>query len=325
MGRHFFSAEAHTPAGDVRKALDEVERLVANLRKAGPQVVELLNLFDEIDDGLKALEVAGMDVRVERSRFETVQSQLDRHKGRFLSKVGKAFDKAREAAQPDRERWWWFVDEEWAQERRQKLRRTLTVGAVVVGVLVIAGVLYQFLLAPPPEKRAAWRRESQGEYLVREEKDFEAALVEFEAANALLPDEPEYWVWIGVLRLKLEDEEGAEEALAVARSLYPANAYFLLKRAEVYRDVGDLDAAMADADQAVLEDPDLAWAYYTRHSIHLERGDPRAALADLEKADELAQESGDSQLEAMARYQQALVMQMISASPLPTPSPTPAQ
>jgi tetratricopeptide (TPR) repeat protein len=325
MGRHFFSAEAHTPADDARKALDEVERLMANLRKAGPQVVELLDLFDEIDDGLKGLEAAGMDVRVERSRFETVQSQLDRHKGRFLSKAGKTLDKAREAAQPDRERWWWFVDEEWAQERRQKLRRALTIGAAVVGLLVVAGVLYQFLLAPSPEKRAAWRSESQGVYLVREKKDFEAALVEFEAASALLPDDPGYWVWIGVLRLKLGDEEGAEEALATARSLYPANVYFLLKRAEVYRDVGDLDAAMADADQAILEDPDLAWAYYTRHSVHLERGDPLAALADLEKADELAQESGDSQLEAVARYQKALVMQMISASPLPTPSPTPAQ
>ena len=263
-----------------------------------------------------------MDVRVERSRFETVQSQLDRHKGRFLAKAGKAFGRARKAAQPDRERWWWFVDEEWAQERRQKLRRMLIIGAVVIGLLVIAGVVYELFLAPPPEKRAAWRSESQGEYLVREENDLAAALVEFEAASALLPGEPEYWVWIGVLRLELGDEEGAEEALATARSLYPADVYFLLKRAEVYRDVGDLDAAMADADQAILKDPDLAWAYYTRHSVHLERGDPRSALADLEKADELAQESGDSRLEAVARYQKALVMQMISASPLPTPSPT---
>jgi tetratricopeptide (TPR) repeat protein len=96
----------------------------------------------------------------------------------------------------------------------------------------------------------------------------------------------------------------------------------LLKRAEIYRDVGDLDAAIADADQAILENPGFAWAYYTRHSIHLERGDLQSALADLEKADELAQESGDLQLEAVARMQKALVMQMISASPLPTPTPT---
>jgi tetratricopeptide (TPR) repeat protein len=321
MGRHFFSAEAHTPADDVREALGDAERLVGNLRKAGPRAVELLNLFDEIADGLQDLKAAGMDVRVEQARFETVQLQLGRHKRRFLTQAGKAFYEAREATQPDRERWWWFLDEAWAQERRQKLRRVLIVGAAVVGLLVIIGVLYELFLAPSPEMREALRSESRGQYLVREEKDWAAALAEFEAASALFPDNPEYWVWIGVLRLELGDEEGAEEALANARSLYPSHVGFLLKRAEVYRDLGELDAAIADADQAILEDPDFAWAYYARHSIHLARGDPRSALADLEKADELAQESGDLHLEAVARFQKAIVMQMISASPLPTPLP----
>jgi tetratricopeptide (TPR) repeat protein len=318
MGRHFFSAEAHTPANDVREALSEAERLAANLRKAGPQVVELLNLFDEIADGLEELETAGMDVRVERSRFETAQLQLDSRKGRFLAQAGKAFDEAREAAQPDRGRRWWFVDEEWVQERRQKLRRTLITGAVVVGLLVVVGVLYQLFLAPSPEERQAYRSESRGEYLVREKKDLAAALVEFEAASALLPDNPEYWVWIGVLRLELGDAERAEEAFASARSLYPTHVGFLLKRAEVYRDVGNLDTALADVDQAILEDPDAGWAYYARHSIHLARGELWLALDDLEKADELAQRSGDSQLEAVARVQRAIVLQMVSAPP-PTP------
>lgn len=322
MGRHFFSAEARTPADDVREALSEAERLMANLRKAGPQEVELLSLFDEIANGLQELEAAGMDARVERSRFETVQLQLDRNKGRFLTKVGKAFGEAREAAQPDREQPWWFIDEEWAQERRQKLRRVLTIGAIMVGVLIVLGIPYQIFLAPSPEERAVLRSESRGEYLVREDKDFAAALVEFEAASALFPDDPSHWVWIGVLRLELGDEEGSEKALVTARSLYPRNADFLLKRAQVYRDVGDLDAALADADQAILEDPDFAWAYYTRHFIYVERGDIRSALDDLDKAEELAQESKDVQLQAVVRYQRAMVLQMPPASPSPTPTPT---
>jgi len=322
MGRHFFSAEAHTPADDVREALGDAERLMANLRKAGPQVVELLNLCDKIADGLQALEAAGMDVRVEKSRFETVQLQLDRHKGRFLSKAGKAFGEAREAAQPDRERRWWFIDEEWAQERKQKLRRVLTIGAIAAGLLIVLGILYQIFLAPSPEERAALRSESRGEYLAREEKDFQGALAEFEAASALFPDDPDYWVWIGVLQLKLGDEKSADEALTTARSLYPTNAGFLLKRAQVYGNVGDLDAALADANQAILEDPDFAWAYYTRHYIHLERGDIQSALDDLDKADELAQESGDLQLQAVARMQRAIVLQMGPASPQLTPTST---
>lgn len=323
MGRHFFSAEVHTPADDVRKALSDAERQVANLRKAGPQVVELLSLFDEIAERLQDLEAAGMDVRVERSRFETVRLQLDRNKGRFLAKTGKAFGEAREATQPDRERGWWFIDEEWAQERQQKLRRVLTISGIVVGVLVVLGVLYQLFFAPSPEELAAMRSANRGEYLAREERDFAAALVEFEAASALFPDNPSHWVWIGVLRLELGDEEGSEEALATARSLYLTNADFLLKRAQVHSDVGDLDAALADADQAILEDPDFAWAYYVRHIIHVDRGDPRAALDDLDRADELARESGDVQLQAVAHVQKGMVLQMLSSSPRPTSTPTP--
>jgi tetratricopeptide (TPR) repeat protein len=322
MGRHFFSAEAHTPADDVREALGDAERLVCNLRKAGPrQAVELLHLFDKIADGLGDLEAAGMDVRAEKSRFETVQRQFDRDKGRFLSNAGKAFHEVRQAEQPGRERWWWFVDEEWTQERRHKLRRVLSIGGIAAGVLVIVGVLYVLFLAPSPEERAALRSESQGEYLVREQGDLEAALAEFEAASRLLPGNAEYWVWIGVLRLELGDVAGGEAALATARSLYPSQANFLLQRAEVYRDVGNLDAALVDADQAILEDPDFAWAYYARHSIYLERGDLQSALDDLETADELARESGDARLEAAARVQLAIVLQMISASPLPTSTP----
>ena len=167
------------------------------------------------------------------------------------------------------------------------------------------------------------RSVSRGEYLAREEKDFAAALVEFEAASALFPDNPDYWVWIGVLQLELGEEESAEEALSTARSLYLTNVNFLLTRAEVYRDVGDLDAAIADADQAIFEDPDSAWAYYVRHSIHLERGNLGLALDDLDKADELARAAGNLQLEAISRIQKAMVIQMISSSPLPAPVLTP--
>jgi tetratricopeptide (TPR) repeat protein len=325
MGKYFVSPEASTPANDIRETLSEAEKLLANLRKAGPQVVELLRLFDEITEALDALEADGMDVRAERSRFETVKSQLDNRKGRFLTQAGKAFIKAREAAQPS-DAWWWYIDEALVEERKQKRRRVLTTGAVVVGVLIVVGVVYQLFLAPPPEVRQAMRYDSRGKYLVRDERDLEAALIEFEAAHTLVPTNPDYLVWIGVLRSELGDTEAGEEAFASAHALYETNGVFLLRRAEAYREVGNLEIAIADIDQAIDEDPEWGWAYYARHTIHIDMGDYRAALEDLEMADELARESGDDQLAGMARVQQAMVMQMLSSLPAeatPTPTPTP--
>jgi cytochrome c-type biogenesis protein CcmH/NrfG len=321
MGRHFFSAEAHTPADDVREALSDAERLVAGVRKAGPEIVELLHLLDRIAEDLERLEAGGMDVRVERSRFGAVQSQLERHKGRFLARAGEAFKEAREAAQPEQAHWWWFIDAEWREERKQRIRRVLIVGAVVVFLLVVGVLVHEFFIAPPPEIRQAMKHESGGERLARDEGNLEAALAEFETAAELNPDKPSYWVWIGVLRMELEDADAAEEAFAAARSLYETNFDFLLARAWTYRDLGDLDAAAVDVEQAILENPDSGWGYYARHAIAVSRGDYQAALDDLEKASELAQASGDVELEAMARIQRAMVLQMLSVPSEPTSEP----
>ena len=200
------------------------------------------------------------------------------------------------------------------QERKKKLRRTLIIGLSVIGLLVVAGLIYYFFLAPPFEIRQAIRHERRGEYLARDEGDLEAALAEFEAANAFDPANPGYLVWIGVLRSELGDTDAGEEAFASARALYETDAIFLSKRTEVYRDVGNLEAAITDIDQAIAENPDWGWLYYTRHTVNLELGDYWAAFEDLETADELAQEAGDAQLEAMSRMQKAMVMQMLSLS-----------
>jgi tetratricopeptide (TPR) repeat protein len=321
VGKHFFSAEAHTPADGIREALGDAERLMASLRETGPQIVQLLHLLDQISEGLDELGEKGMDVRAERSRFETLQSQLGRRKGRFLARAGEAFVEAREAAQPDQARWWWFIDNAWRQERRQRLRRWLVAGAAVISLLIVVGLVNEFFLAPPREVRQASRLGARGETLVRDEGDLDAALAEFEAATALDPATPSYLVWIGVLRSELGDAQAAEEAFDAARSLYETNLGFLLARAGAYRDVGNLDAASADVEQAIVEYPESGWVYYTKHLISLDRGDYETALDDLDKAVELASKAGDVQLEATARIQKGMVLQMAPMSPEPTPAP----
>jgi tetratricopeptide (TPR) repeat protein len=318
MGKVFVASRPHTPGNRVREVLDEAENMLPGLRGAGPQVLELLRLIDRAVDALMELEAAGMDVRPEHLRLKTVQQRLRRQQSRFVTEVGVALQEERAALQPDRARWWWFLDEAVAQERKGRLRQRLTWTGVAASVLVVAWLVYDHLLAPPPEVRQAIRHSSSAESLVLE-GDLRAALAEFEAAAALDPDVPEYWVWMGVLHVVLDEAHDAEEAFETARSLYGTDSDFLLQRTQSYLMVGDLDAASLDVEQAIREAPDSGIGYYVRALVAEQRGDYVAAIADLERAGELAREAGDVQLEGIVRLKLALMPQ-----PHPSEQPTPA-
>jgi tetratricopeptide (TPR) repeat protein len=228
------------------------------------------------------------------------------------SEADAAFRAERVAVHPDRARWWWFVDEAVAEQRKRQLRRGLSWGLVLVFVCAAAWLVYDRFIAPPPEVRESFRLSAAGEGLV-EEGDLRAALAEFEAAATLTPDDPMLWTWQGVIHSRLGEPDDAREAFDTARSLHETDVDFLLNRGLIYLQVGDVDAAGADVEQIMAMDPQAASAYYLRSSVALERGDFAAAVADLERTAELAQEAGDTQLEATARVQRAMVMQMWTA------------
>jgi len=311
MGKIFVPFKARTPADRVREALAEAERMLPSLRRSGSQVVRLLHLLDQVGETLVELEANGIDVRAESARFETVQGQLRRYRRLFLSEAGAALQEERAAVRPGRARWWWFLDEAAAQERRLKLRRALAGSLAVAIILAAAWFAYDRFIAPPPNVRQAFRRTTSGESLV-EEGNLEAALVEFEAAAAFTPADPDPWLWQGVIQSELDEPDAAEAAFAAARSLYEAESDFLLGRSITYLRVGNLDAASADVEQAILAAPDSGMAYYVRSSVAVAQGNYAAAIADLERAAELAQEIGDSQLEAAARVQLGMIAQQLS-------------
>jgi tetratricopeptide (TPR) repeat protein len=311
-----------TPADSLRDLLGEAERLGVNLRGAGPRVVQLAHLLDQTADLLAEMEAAGVDLRAERGRCETVYRQLRRQKGRFLAEAGKTFQEERAAIAPDRARWWWFLDEELALERRKRLRRVLLWGGVLIVGCVISWLVYDRFIAPPPEVQQAYRYSTTGEGLV-EEGDLEAALAEFEAAIALTPDDPTLWLWKGVIHSQLDQMEQAEEAFLTARSLYGEGTGFLQDRSMIYLRIGEVDAAVADVEQIIAQEPQSGVGYYLRANVGTAREDYAAAVDDLDQAAELAQAAGDTQLEATARVQRAMLLQMWTAqvSQLPTPTP----
>jgi tetratricopeptide (TPR) repeat protein len=308
MGKYLVPSEALTPLDRLRESLNKAERLVGNLRKAGPCVLELLHLLDQTVDAFDVLELRDVDIRAERVRLEIVQRQLRRQQRRFVTEAGPAYQEERAAVQPDRARWWWFLDEVVARQRQQQLRRGLF-GALVVGVfLLVVWFVYDRVIAPPPEVREAYRFSTSGEGLA-EQGDLRAALTAFEAAVSLTPDDPKLWVWQGVLHVQMDELDRAQVAFDKAFSLYDSEASFLMDRSMAYLRVGNLDAAEADVEQAIAGEPESGWPYYVRSNINMERGDCFAAVTDLELAAEMANRAGDTRLEALARAQRAMVIQ----------------
>ena len=305
----YVPAKELTPADRVRDMLGKVERRLASLRGRGTQIVELLYLLDQIHRELAELEAVGLDSRTERARLDTIHRKLDRHKARIVTEAGARLGKERALAEPDASHWWWFLDDQLAAQRKRGLRRLLGKASAVVALLLIVWVVYERFLAPPPEIQQAFRLSSSGEGLV-EAGDLREALARFQEAASLNPDDVDSFVWQGVIHSELGEQDAAEANFATARSLHVTEMAFLADRARVYLRAGNLFLASIDLEQAVNRYPDSAVLYYLRASVAQMRGQYGEAVASLETASELAQAAGDTQLEATARVQLAMVMQM---------------
>ncbi len=315
VGKLYIPSKTRTPADRVREALDQAEHAISNLSDAGPRALELLHLFDQIDQELHQLEQRNVDVRVERTRFETIQRQLEHRKQCFLNQASRALKEERDGIEPARTDWWWYLDEAAAEQRRRRWRQVAAGVAAVIFLLAGAWLAYKQFLAPPPEVSKAFRSMEAGRSQVAE-GNLRAALEAFDAATELTPDDPEPWLWKGALHDQFGEPAEAEEAFAAAKPLYETSFGFVLNRGRIYLQSGDVGKAKADVKAAIDLNPTSGWGYYLRAGIAVREGDYEAALADLDLAAELARENGDQRLQAMATTQRA---QLIKMRPLPTP------
>jgi tetratricopeptide (TPR) repeat protein len=317
MGRLYVPSKALTPLDRVRKALDEAEKELSNIQGAGSQALRLLHLFDRIARDLEQLDLDGVDVRVERSRFEMIQGQLWHRKHRFLKEVGDALRPAREQVGPEPTHSWWYLGEAATRQRRRTLLRAGAIATVVISLLAVASLAYQRFLAPPPSVGEAFRRMEAGRKLAAEGA-LGAALEEFEAAADLTPENPEPWLWKGVLHEGLDEPQQAQDAFDTAQSLYDTALDFYLKRGQVYLEAGQLEKAETDTSRAIAENPESGWSYYLRAGVDVRQEDYEKALVNLDRAVDLAQEAGDAHLEALARTQRAQLLRMV---PMVDPAP----
>ncbi|MGD8245546.1 MAG: hypothetical protein PVI63_10180 [Anaerolineae bacterium] len=322
MAKLYVPSRVLTPLDRVRAELDEAEQLLSKVRGAGPQAVKVLHLFDQIARDLIELELENVDVRVERSRFEMIQGRLRRSKGSLHREISDTLKPRREQVAPPRSHWWWYVDEAIVRQRGRRLLRTGAVTSAAIALLMAGWLAYLRFLAPPPSVREALRHVDAGQDLVAEgnlnESNLNAALEHFLAAADLTPEDPEPWLWQGVLYGVLGKPDKGQDAFDVARPLCDTDFEFHLNRGRVYLEAGQLEQAAADTRRAMAEDPASGWPHYLRAGIRFQLGDHDRAVADLERAAGLAHEAGDTQLEALARTQQT---QMLKLAPIPSSTP----
>lgn len=312
MGKLYVPSKARTPTDRVRQVLSRAETNISSLRGSGPEALQLLHQFDQIADDLSELKRHNVDVRVESTKFEALQCQLEDRKRRFLREAGMALQEQRARIEPARSRWWWYLDEAGARERRRTLLRVGAGAAAVLALLTVAWLAYQRFLAPPPEVGQAFRRMEAGMDQIAE-GELHGALAAFEAATELTPDDPEPWLWNGVVHNQLDEVDEAENAFDAARDLYDTPFDFALNRGRAYLQAGNTERAQSDLERAIGLNPDSGWSYYLRAGIAVRKGNHDAALADLDRAATLAQENGDSQLAALASTQRAGVMNSLVA------------
>ncbi len=302
---------------DLRRMIRQCEIAVAQLEGAGAEALSLLKQLDEIKHLMQWLEERGADLEPERARMQTVEGLL-RNKAPILLKEMKVvggIDQVRPEVSPDESRWWWYLDRQVAEQRRRTMRRWLAIGGVVVALLVALGAAYFAFLAPSPEERERYEHLMRAEELRNNDGDLAAALAEYEAARALAPDEPEIYLWLGVLYREEGREDEAVAAFATAKELLGNEVEFLVQRGMIYIQMDKVEAALADASAATALDPESVMAHFLLGGAYEAQEKIPEALEEFERVAELADQAGNSALIVQARMRVAILLQRAPVLP----------
>lgn len=110
------------------------------------------------------------------------------------------------------------------------------------------------------------------------------ALVDLDAAIALIPDFPNSYIYRGLIWAYERHYDRAIEDFSRARSLSPNNPLIYNNLAGAYEKKGDLEQAIEAYNQALRLRPGYAEAYYNRAAAFLAKGDHDRALSDYDQA-----------------------------------------
>jgi tetratricopeptide (TPR) repeat protein len=326
-GRYPLPVGGRTLADDLRDDLTQCELLVSRIGHAAGQApptasaapitgdaktdgLTLLRLLDSVADGLERMEQRGTDLRAERVRFENVLLQLNSRDRAFVSQIGGTL----QAERPVDARWWWHLNEQVAAKRRRRLKRVVGTTLIALVLVAVLYVLYDRLLAAPPNVRKAVSAVFQGEQAVSE-GNLQQAIEQFEKAVELDPENSEALLWLGVLYQNVNDTERAKTAFEEARTHLSSDVDFLLERGLLFLTLGDNESARQDAQAAIDLSPGQPEGYFLLGNVAEQMGDLELAYNAFDRTSQLAAETGQVTLQATARMRLANVLQRLMVAP----------
>lgn len=298
-----------SPANQLRVALDDAEIAVGRLRP--DQVENFLLRLDQLETQFQTLEAGGLNLLGERTRQASLISRLDGHPHLVTKPAAQIGGLAAlRKKNPPASGEWWHLDAVEADQRRRLIRRLFTSLGVIVGVILAVYIALTYVF--PPDPNAVLSSGATGqlpELIARGEWETADRLIA-ETLAQMTVDDVELLIWQSVVAAHFDRQREADDAFAQAQALSPADrqAVFWSTVGNIRLATGDLDGAMAAANQALAIDPNEAQAYFVIASVAEANGKVVEAIAAFEKAFDLAAES-NPQLAVIARVRMGMLMQ----------------
>lgn len=307
-----------TPADALRRTLREAEEETTLLLRGRGELLPLLRRLEAVAEGLRTLEAEGIDLRPERTRWESLCTQVQRGAERLVRHAqegSKALQEVRQELQPPEEHWWWRLDLLAAEQRRRRAARTARAVGIALLVLALLGGAAYLFLRPDPLTAQKLRLYAAAERAIQEGR-WEEGIARYQEATAVDPQDPEPWLRLGWAQERIGDEEGARASFQEAASRFADPFAYELALARLYVEAGDFARAMPHALRATELNPESPHAFYVLASAYEGSGRFAEALQALETCEKLAEAQGDMELVAMSRVRVGTLLQRMA---IPTP------
>ncbi len=302
MGKLQQEAGVLNDSDELRELILACEKMLASLSVGNAR--ELLEQASEAQHLLDTLAQVGSDVRAEQSRLDTIQERIVKQARPIVAGVGgiQAFASLRDHAGYRTTERWWRLDDVLAERRTARLKQ-LGIIVAAIALIGIMGYAFRGVLFPPDPVgdavNAAQRALQQGDLVV--------ALQAIDLGLGQMPTSTTLLVWQGNVR-ELRKDPNAASSFDKARATTD-EARFLMEHSQADLMFGNYDRVITSTSALIAQSPNAAEAYFVRASAYESKNDTDRALADLEKASEVAQLIGNDTLYATARIRIGTLMQ----------------
>jgi tetratricopeptide (TPR) repeat protein len=310
--------------GTISAALDRLDSLIGRIgMNSSVQSRAILTELDDISARIRNLG-SHTSQKPLQVQFDALLARLHTDAGSFLRDLGgrSVLQELRAAQRPPEENHWWYLDDWLTQHRKANWRSSMRrLGAVALGLALLT-VIYQVFFAPDPAFIARLEHKQNAEEAILS-GDFETAQEQIEQGLTYDHQDLELLTLKGVVLQssgKLQEAQTVFDQAALAAA---SRHEFLLTRGQAYILAARLDAALADTQTVLAENPQSALAHLLAGQIYELMQDYFRALDNYDQAAILAEAQNQLELIAIARTRMAFLTQIISAPQWPEITETP--